>query len=608
MARPDPGKEGITRRSLLLGGVSTLMFGVLAGRLYQLQFLKADQYQLLAEGNRVKLQVVPPARGRITDRNGVALADRQQNFRLLLEPENSPDARKTLDALQAILPLTEAKQREVRRQLRGRMGPPQLLKEYLSWDELSTVEFHAPQLPGVRVDVGEMRRYPMGEQTAHLLGYVGAVAIRDLPEEGATNYTLLKQPGFKIGKGGLEQSLEPQLQGKAGARYIEVDVHGQHARELKRVPAEAGHTMRLGLDAELQRFATERLGEESGSIVVLDVTDGSVVALASTPAFDPNRFSGGITTDYWKELNRNIRKPLLNKATHGIYPPGSTFKMVTGLAGLESGVIDRHTSFHCPGYWYLGNHKFNCWKEGGHGTVSIERAIAVSCDTFFYNVGQRLGVERLVAMGKKFGFGRPTSALLPSESGALLPSPAWKQARYKAPWQGGDTINIAIGQGYMLATPMQLAVMTARIANGGREVSPRFVLSEPVESEAKKPPLLGIRPESLQLIRNGMEAVSNSTWGTAYASRIPEVGMEMAGKTGTAQVHSITQRGVNQNSLPWHLRHHAWFVGYAPVDKPRFATCVLIEHGGGGASAAAPVARDVLKKAQELAALWETPT
>ncbi len=604
MSRPDPGKEGITRRSLLLGGVSTLVVGVLAGRLYQLQFLKADQYKLLAEGNRVKLLVVPPPRGLMTDRTGLPLADREQNFRLLLDPENRADARKTMDALQRILPLPEAKLKEARRQLRRRGGPPQLLKEYLSWDELAKVEFHAPDLPGVRVDVGERRHYPMGEQASHVIGYVAPVAVSDLSEEDDPAYQLLKQPGFKIGKGGLEKSLEAQLQGKAGARYVEVDVHGQHARELKRQAAEPGHTLRLSLSAELQKFATERMGEESGAIVVLDVNDGDVLALVSNPAYDPNRFSGGIPADYWKELNQHERKPLLNKATHGIYPPGSTFKMMTGLAGLEAGVINAHTSFTCPGYWHLGNHQFKCWKEGGHGTVNIERALAVSCDTFFYNVGARLGAERLSNMAAKFGFGQPTSALLPGESGAVLPSPDWKVAKYKAPWQGGDTINIAIGQGYMLATPMQLAVMTARLANGGREISPRFVLSETVDAEAKKPPLLGIRPESLALVRSGMEMATNSPGGTAYASRILEPGMEMAGKTGTAQVHKILQRGVNQNSLPWHLRHHAWFVAYAPVDKPRFALCVLVEHGGGGASAAAPAGRDVLKKAQELAAAW----
>jgi penicillin-binding protein 2 len=598
MAKHEAGKmvkEGMTRRGLLLGGLATVTVGALVSRLYYLQFMKADQYKVLAEGNRVKLQILPPPRGLMLDRNGVTIAGRRQNFRLLLEPEQARKVHEVLERLQKIVPLSENKLKEVRRQLRGRSGPTQLLKEYLTWDEVAAIEFHTPDLPGIVVDVGEMRDYPLSDKAAHLLGYVGAVSQADNPDT-----PLLKQPGFRIGKGGLEKSLEKTLQGEAGARYIEADVYGQTVRELKRQPAEPGHDITLGLHAELQQFTADRMGEESGAVIVLDAHTGQVLTLVSNPGFDPNRFSGGITTSYWKELMENPRKPLLNKATHGVYPPGSTFKMITGIAGLQSGLISPHTSFFCPGHWYLGNHRFNCWKETGHGSVNCERAIAVSCDTYFYSVAQRIGIDRIVSVAEQFGFGHITSELLPGEKSALLPSPEWKRRQYRAPWTGGDTINVSIGQGYMLSTPMQLAVMTARLVNGGKKVSPRFVLSEEVAGDAKEIGKVDVSPEILQVIRRGMDAVTNHVGGTAYGSRIPDVGMEMGGKTGTAQVRRILQRGQNQNKLPWHLRHHAWFVGYAPVDNPRFVCSVLVEHGGGGSSAAAPVARDVLKKAQEL--------
>ena len=599
MARPEPAKEGITRRSFLLGGASMVTVGALIGRLYYLQFIKADQYRTLAEGNRIKLQVLTPPRGLMLDRNGVLLAGRRPNFRLLLEPEQvlgkAGALKDLLERLQKIVVIPESKLKELRHQLRGRSGPVQLLKEYLTWEELAAVEFHAPELPGIIVDEGEMRDYPLSDKAAHLLGYVGAVSTADNPDT-----PLLKQPGFRIGKGGLEKSLEATLQGEAGARYMEVDVHGQGIRELDVQAPKPGHDIRLSLDAELQKFATDRMGEDSGAIIVMEAATGQVLALVSNPGFDSNRFSGGITSDYWKELMENPRKPLLNKATHGLYPPGSTFKMVTAMAGLQSGVITPQTSFFCPGHWFLGNHKFNCWKEGGHGTVNCERALAVSCDTFFYNVGNRLGVDRLAAMAAKFGFGHITSELLPGEKSGPLPTPEWKKKQYHTQWTGGDTINISIGQGYMLSTPMQLAVMTARLVNGGKAVSPKFVLSEDVAGDAAQPQSMHISPEAMQIVRRGMDSVTNQTFGTAYASRIPDVGMEMGGKTGTAQVHRITQRGVDQKKLPWHLRHHAWFVGYAPVDNPRYVCSVLIEHGGGGASAAAPVARDILKRTQEL--------
>ncbi len=586
-------KDGLTRRSMLLAGVSMAAFATLTARLGYLQIFKKNEYQTMAEENRIKLVLTPPPRGQLLDRNGRILAGRRQHHRLLFEPQidGQVEPLEVLEKLKKLVPISTQRLKEAEHQLKRRGSAPILLKDYLTWEELSALEFQTPNLPGAMIDMGEMRDYPLGQMLAHLVGYVSTVAKNDNPDS-----PLLKLPGFKIGKNGIEKSMEEVLQGQAGIRSVEVNVHGSHLREVSRKPSVAGKDVTLTLDERLQRFIVERLGDESGAVIVMDVHNGEILAFASNPAFDPNKFSEGISANYWKELQENERNPLLNKAITGQYPPGSTFKMMTGLAGLEAGVINTQTRFFCPGHYYMGSHRFNCWKEEGHGSVNLEEALAKSCDTYFYNVGQRLGIEKLAEVGKEFGLGAPTGLNVPGEKGGAMPNSAWKMKRFKQPWQGGDTINVAIGQGYVLTTPLQLAVMVARLVNGGYAVTPQLTLQN--DAPDYKP--IPVKQEHLVAIKLGMDAVMNKPMGTAYAQRIQELGMEMGGKTGTAQVRRILQRGQDQNTLPWHLRHHALFVGYAPVDKPRFAISVVIEHGGGGASAAAPVARDVLRKVQEL--------
>lgn len=591
-------KEGLTRRSILLAGASLLTFTALSTRLAYLQIFRGSQYRSMAKENSLKLVLIPPSRGRLLDRNREILAGRKPNQRLLFEAraESNIDPKEVMERLEKLVPLSTRYLQEAKRQIRKSRGTPVLLKEHLNWEELSKVEFHTPDLPGVTIDVGEMRDYPLGEMTAHSIGYVYTVAPEDNP-----NSPLLKMPGFKIGKSGIEKALEETLQGQAGVRSVEVNVHGMHISEVSRKESVAGKDVMLTMDARLQKFVAERLGEESGSVVVMDVKTGDVLAFVSNPAFDPNRFSEGIRTDYWNQLRENPRTPLLNKASAGMYPPGSTFKMMTGLAGLEAGVITPKTRFYCPGHFYLGSHRFNCWKEEGHGSVNLKQAIERSCDTFFYNVGQRLKIEQLAETSRKFGLGSPTGILIPGEKGGLIPDEAWKKRVHKQAWQGGDTVNAAIGQGYVLTTPLQLAVMCARLVNGGYAVTPQMLLNNAEDAlHTNHFDPVQVSQEHLAPILEGMQAVVNSPNGTAYGKRILEVGKEMGGKTGTAQVRRIIQRGMNQNQLPWEMRHHALFVGYAPVDKPRFCVSVVIEHGGGGSSAAAPVAKDILEKVQSL--------
>lgn len=589
-------QQMFSRRALIFSGASVAALSVLAGRLYYLQFIRQEDFTTLAEGNRIKLQLVIPPRGTLLDRVGLPLARNEKNYRVLVEPAKKQEVTATLEKLSRFIALDATEiERLVKLVPSSVSAPATLIKEHLEWEELASVEFHAPDLPGVVVDSGQSRHYRLSEKAAHLIGYVGSVSQDDLDAD----QPLLRLPDFKIGKSGAEKLLEKEVRGSAGIRQIEVNVHGQPVRELSTKPSAPGKNLRLTVDSRLQAYAAERLGTESGSVVVMDVKNGDLLALVSMPAFDPNIFSKGILHDYWKELNANTRSPLMNKAISGQYPPGSTFKMITGLAGLEAETITAQSRVFCPGFFMLGNHRFNCWKEEGHGSVNLHDALMGSCDTFFYTVSQRVGMDAIADMARRFGLGGATGLNISGERVGVVPDRSWKMKRYKQPWQMGDTVNCAIGQGYALSTPMQLAVMTARIANGGLAVLPRLVLPED-ETLPASFPLMRIDPEHLLTVQEGMNAAVNNQGGTAYGKRIVEPEFAMAGKTGTSQVRRITVRGRDQSTIPWEERHHAWFVGYAPVSNPAYAVSVLVEHGGGGASAAAPIARDVLLRAQQL--------
>ena len=408
---------------------------------------------------------------------------------------------------------------------------------------------------------------------------------------------------MKIGKNGIEALYDERLRGEAGARQIEVNAMGSPVRELERDAPTPGETLPLSVDARLQEFCVAQLVGQSGAIVVMDVESGEVLALVSVPSYDPNEFSKGIQTAYWKELNANIKSPLLNKAIAGQYPPGSCFKMVTGLAGLKSGKFNAQTHVHCSGTFWLGNHPFTCWKPEGHGTMTMAEALEQSCDVFFYTVAHEVGIEAVAEMSHAFGLGQKSGLGLRGEQTGIVPSPEWKMKTHHQQWNPGETINGAIGQGDTLTTPIQLATMLARMVNGGKKIKPKLLTTAATIDEGT----LDIPKEHFAIILDGMTRVVNDPRGTAHATAFKEDEYKFGGKTGTAQVKKLAFHGQNQNSIPWEFRHHAWFVGFAPISKPKISCSVIIEHGGGGASTAAPIAAAVLRKTLELLAGIDVP-
>ncbi|MBM3485222.1 MAG: penicillin-binding protein 2 [Alphaproteobacteria bacterium] len=605
MYRDNGQYRGFSRRVAILAGGQMALFGLLGARLYQLQVLESEKYTLLAEDNRINVRLLAPPRGWILDRTGQPLAINRENYRMLLVAEQAQDVDRTLDILSEMTTVTDADRQRIYRELkRIRRFVPVTVRENLNWSDVSRIEVNAPDLPGVRIEVGQTREYPFGIDAANVLGYVAAAAERDLDGD-----PLLELPGFRIGKTGVERFHETGLRGKAGNSQVEVNAVGRPIREIYREEGTPGADVTLTLDIELQRVAMERLkAEESAAAVVIDVHNGDILVLASWPSYDPNAFSQGLSATMWRELTRDPRGPLTNKAIAGQYAPGSTFKMVVALAALEAGAVTPATRITCSGYTELGNARFHCWKKHGHGPMDMISGLAQSCDVYFYELARRVGVDRIQAMSLKLGLGRTLGLDIPGEKPGLIPTRAWKRATFGENWQQGETLVAGIGQGYITTTPLQLATMTARLVNGGRAVVPHLTLSDASGESARvhragEAPALGIPPSALRVVLEGMNQVTNSRSGTAYGARIAEVGKEMGGKTGTSQVRRITKaeratRVLKNEELPWEERDHALFVGYAPVHAPQYAVAVIVEHGGGGSKVAAPIARDILIETQ----------
>ena len=597
MPKDNEKQRVFNRRAVIFGGLQAAAFSVLAGRLYYLQFIRAEEYATLSENNRIKLILITPERGIIFDRTGeLRLADNEKNYRLFIDYSSlSKDTlQMTLAKLTKLVEIPEKKIKQLAKARVFTASMPEMLKDHLSWEEVSLIELNMLSLPGVYIDMGQIRHYPYAERASHLLGYIGGVSESDLARD---DQPLMRLPDFKVGKNGIEKLLEADLRGVAGIRSLEVNAHGVPVREVSKKDSVAGQPVQLTVDGRLQDFTAQLVKDQSASVVVMEIDTGNVLALVSMPGFDPNSFSKGIAADEWKRLNANKRNPLLNKAIAGQYPPGSTFKMMVGMAGLEAGAINNSTSVYCPGYFMLGDHRFGCWKPGGHGTVNYHQAVAQSCDTFFYTVAQKIGIEKYADMARRCGLGHTHDIGIIGEKPGIIPDPDWKWKSYKQKWTGGDTINCAIGQGYVLSTPLQLCVMAARIASG-KMVEPR--LTVPEGEEQPKFETLKIKPAILERTREAMFAAVNEPGGTAYGHRIHDEKFAFAGKTGTSQVRKLIQLGLNQNLLPWEARHHGLFVGFAPADKPKYAVAVVVEHGGGGAAAAAPVAKEALLKIQQL--------
>lgn len=592
-------KRTFTRRVALLGAAKMALIGGLVGRMYYLQIAENAKYQALSDKNRISLRVLPPQRGVLLDRNGVPIASNTPAYRLEIIAEQSEDVTDVLKHLQELTPLTEQQAAKLQARLKQqRPFLPVTIIEDLSWDDIAKVELNLPDLTGVSVQTEQKRNYPYGGIASHITGYVAAPSEEDIDAN-----PLLATPGLRNGKAGLEKQYEENLQGSAGVIQQEVNAGGRIVRELDRREGTAGTDIRTTLDIGLQAFAHQRLASQlSGAAVVLDVQTGGILAMASVPGYDPTAFYRGIGADYWRDLTSDILQPLANKAISGQYAPGSTFKPMTALAVLKAGT-DPSAEVVCSGVYTLGNAKFHCWKKGGHGRVSMASAIQHSCDVYFYEMARRTGIDAIAEMAKNFGLGQASGVDLPSERAGLIPSTGWKRSALGSPWQQGETLVAAIGQGFVLATPLQLALMAAQLANGGRRIQPHFV--PPLEGLGTSTEL-GVDPRWLAVVTEGMKRVTNDRQGTAYAARIEIPGMEMAGKSGTSQVRRISLaeriKGVIKNEdLPWPRRDHALFIAFAPIDAPKYACAVVVEHGGGGSAVAAPIARDILVECQKRA-------
>jgi len=609
MPRETLRQKLLGRRAVIIAGGQIALVGALAGRLYQLQVFDRDRYRVMADENRINLRLLVPPRGRILDRFGVSLADSRQNYRVVIVPEQTSDINATIDAIATLIEVSDVdRKRALRDAKRKHAFVPVVVRSNLTWSEMARIEVAVPELPGVSIDQGLIRSYPYGPSMAHVLGYVAAVSEKEL-----TGDPLLELPDFRIGKAGIEKSEDLVLRGSAGTSQIEVNAYGRVVREISRNEGQPGQDVVIALDAAMQDFVTKRCShEQSVSCVLLDALTGDVIALVSSPSYDPTLFSTGLTQAAWQELSTDPRNPLSDKAIGGLYPPGSTFKPVVALAALESGAITPDTAVNCPGYLELGDATFHCWQKGGHGTVRLHDAIKKSCDVFFYETARRAGIDRIAAMARRFGFGEPLGLDISGERAGLIPDRDWKLATTGVPWQQGETLIAGIGQGSVLATPLQIATMAARLVTG-RAIAPRLVRKQGLlpaggDRNITAFPAVGVSQRSLALVLDGMTAVVNEEGGTAYAARIKDAGFAMGGKSGTSQVRHISQyerdHGVRkEDEIPWKERDHALFVAFAPVGAPRYVCAVVVEHGGveggGGSAVAAPIVRDVLLAAQK---------
>ncbi|WP_374576056.1 penicillin-binding protein 2 [Phenylobacterium sp.] len=589
------------RRSILLGGLAGLGLAALGGRLAHLQLVEAQRYQKLSANNQFNYKLVPPPRGLIIDRNGVVLASNRPNFRLLVTRDKTTDTEATLKTLASYVPLDDERQKRLIREIdRAPRRVPVSIMDDMSWEEFSAINIRAPELPGVTADMGEVRVYPQGGAFAHVIGYVAKVNKEDLTKTGPNSDPILLHPGFRIGRQGVEKAFDLQLRGKAGAKKVEVDANGREVRNdpAGDIPATVGKTIQLTLDSDIQTRAMEVFGEESGAAVMMDCRTGDILCLFSAPSFDANRFVKGLTGAEYKALAEYERKPLFNKALTATYPPGSTFKTMVALAALENG-YDPATVHVCNKAWPWGGRVWHC--DEAHGAQDLKGAIATSCDIYFYQCALAVGPDKIAETARKFGLGEIFDIGIPGQKAGLVPDRAYKRRTFpKDPvWHPGETPSMGIGQGYTHLNPLQLCVMTARIANARKALHPRLVESIGGVERPRGSAFgdLPVNLDHLQFVREAMAAVTTS--GTA--ARVADLGLgpiKMAGKTGTAQTYSYGGgRGAHGAVGEWKLRDHAWFVAFAPYDDPRYAMSVLVEHGGFGASAAAPRAREIMRVA-----------
>ncbi|HET6184270.1 MAG TPA: penicillin-binding protein 2 [Acetobacteraceae bacterium] len=576
-----------TRRALLLMAGQAGALGALGVMLYGVQVREGVRYQVKARENSISTRLLSPPRGRITDRYGTVLAGNHSTWRALLIAEQAQDVDATLDAFSALIPLEPRERARIEREARRhRRFIPVLVRDFLSWDDMARIEVNAPDLPGIVVDAGTSRVYPTGPLFAHAVGYVAPPTEEDVADDPS-----LALPGMRVGRAGLEKTYEKTLRGKAGNEQLEVNAVGRVIREVAREEGQPGEDVRASVDAGLQQAITDRLGGESASAVVLDCRTGEVMAMVSNPSFDPSLFNSGVSQAQWQAWASDQRGPLTDKVTVGLYAPGSTFKMAVAIAALQARAITPGEHFSCPGYFDLGNMRFHCWRKGGHGSLDLRGGIKNSCDVYFYQVALKVGIDPIARTANRLGLGTELAIDLPDQRAGLIPTREWRRAQGH-PWNLGDTVVSGIGQGYIQVTPLQLATYAARLATG-RAVEPHLLADA-----AKEWPELGLPAAYLAAAREGMWAVVNEPGGTAPDARLPDPQWQLAGKTGSAQVLRVSreqrEHGFDSSKLPWRLRPNALFVAFAPYAAPRYALSVVVEHGNAGATAAAPIARDIM--------------
>lgn len=591
--RADPRRAVFTRRALLLMAGQAGALGTLGVTLYGVQVRDGARYRVQARANSIDTRLIAPARGRITDRYGAMLADNKLNWRALLVAEQANDLNATLDAFSALVPLDPHERARILRDVkRNRRFIPVLVRDFLDWHQMALIEVHAPDLPGIVIDAGASRVYPLGSAFAHVVGYVAPPNQKDV---AATPWLAL--PGMRVGRAGLEKSREAALRGSPGDAQMEVNAVGRVVREVARQEGQPGEDVHTSVDAGLQQAVMRRLSsEESASAVVLDCRTGEVMAMASSPSFDPSLFDSGVSQAQWHAWMSDPHGPLNDKALNGLYAPGSTFKPAVAVAALSAHAITPATRFFCAGHFDLGKARFYCWRRGGHGWLDLHGGIKNSCDCYFYQVALKAGIDPIAAVANRFALGMHLGIDLPNQRVGQVPTRAWARA-HGHHWTPGDTVISGIGQGFIDVTPLQLATYVARLATG-RAVGPHLTLSVGGRGLSHDWPMLDFPEHYLQAARAGMWAVVNEPGGTAPEARLPDRSVQMAGKTGSAQVVRVTraerERGFNSANLPWKLRPNALFIAFAPYDAPRYALSVVIEHGNAGATAAAPVARDIM--------------
>jgi penicillin-binding protein 2 len=601
ISRQDGAPE-LRIRARWLFYIVIIAFLSLITNLLRLQVIQGERYTFLSENNRIRIKRMPGTRGMILDRTGQLLVDSRPSFDLIFVPEDADDPQNTLRLLAGYLGRDEKDLLTILEENKKRPAFEELLLgRDVDWPTVVAVESHQLDLPGVTLRARPRRSYADGPVGSHVLGYLGEIGSRQLQLLKEQGYTL----GDEIGQYGLERQWEELLRGQSGGQQVEVDALGRRMRVLHEVPDVPGYTVHLTLDQQLQETAFQALKDKEGTIVALDVHTGAILAMVSTPAFDPNIFARGIKAEEWRGLIKDRLRPLSNRATQGQYPPGSTFKIIMAIAGLEEGVLQPEAAISDPGFYNFGNRAFRDWKKGGHGSVDLHKAIVQSCDVYFYQLGPRLGVDRIAKWARAFGLGEKSGVALDDERSGLIPDTEWKRKRYRQPWFPGETVSIAIGQGYVTVTPLQLANMMAAVANGGTLYRPRIVNkvvsvdgTTVREYGPEKIRRIDIKPTTLERVRSALADVVSGPGGTGAAARSTLVGI--AGKTGTAQVVEMKGAYVKSEQQAYFSRDHAWFVSYAPAQNPQIAVAVLVEHGGHGGSAAAPMAKQVIEKYIEL--------